>query len=127
MNQHVKYSRNVIFSPLLYVSLPPYEVWGKLMFLHLCVILFTWGRGSASRGLHPGGGVSHPGGGDMHPGKGVCIQWGGGRHLGTEVSFQWGGVCIQGGKGVYIPPIRYYGVWSTSGRYVSYWNAFLLL
>ena len=23
------------------------------------------------------------------------------------------------------PPIGYYGIWSTSGRYASYWNAFL--
>ena len=50
---------------------PANEVWGKVMFLHLCVILFTGGRGwltsqhasqvtwpgeSASRGLQAGGG-----------------------------------------------------------------------
>ena len=39
---------------------PANEVWGKVMFLHLCVILFTGGaayrRGSASRGSASGGG-----------------------------------------------------------------------
>ena len=45
----------------LFMSLPPTnEVWGKVMFLHLCVILFTWG------GLPPGRG--------LHPGEGVCLQ-----------------------------------------------------
>ena len=34
------------------VHLPPEnEVWGKVMFLHLCVILFTGGGGSAQRPL----------------------------------------------------------------------------
>ena len=41
------------------------------------------------------------------------------------------GVCIQRG-GLHLggwadpPPIGYYGTRSTSGRYASYWNAFLL-
>ena len=65
---------------------PANEVWGKVMLLHLCVILFTGGGGlppweSASRGLV---GQNPP------------------------------------------PPIGYYGIRSTSGRYASYWNAFLL-
>ena len=79
----------VIFLP------PANKVWGKVMFLHLCVILFT---------------------------EGVCIQ--GGLYL--------VGVCIQGGlhRGdgqtpLPPPPIGCYGIQSTSGRYASYWNAFL--
>ena len=40
------------------------EVWGKVMFLHLCVILFTGGRGSApacpSVGTDPGGWADPP-------------------------------------------------------------------
>ena len=32
-----------------------------------------------------------------------------------------------GGGWTNIPPIRYYGIQSTSGRYAPYWNAFLLL
>ena len=61
------YSRTYVISPnflFLCILLPPAnEVWGKVMFLHLCVILFTWwgifcpsmhhrshDRGSLSRG-----------------------------------------------------------------------------
>ena len=65
----------------------------------------------------------------LHP-VGVCIQ--GGLHLGE--SAPWGsasrgcyiqeGVCIWGlGR----PPVWYYRIRSMSGRYASYWNAFLLL
>ena len=52
------------------------------------------------RGLHPEGSAS----------GGVCIQ----------------GVCIQGGWTDPLP-IGHYGIRSTSGRYASYWNTFLLL
>ena len=41
-------------------SLPPaYETWGKVMFLHLCVILFTGEKGFYIRGkaLHLGEGL----------------------------------------------------------------------
>ena len=37
-----------------------------------------------------------------------------------------GGVCIQGYWADPPPQIGYYGVRSTSGRYASYWNAFLV-
>ena len=44
----------LISSTLIVLLLPPAnEVWGKVMFLHLSVILFT-GGGSASRGSAPG-------------------------------------------------------------------------
>ena len=73
-----------------HVSLLP----GKVMFLHLCVILLTGqslSGGSLSRGaVRPGGG-------------GVSVQVGG------------GGLC-QGDSTCTIQ----------SGRYASYWNAFLL-
>ena len=51
----------------LLICLPPAnEVWGKVMFLHLCVILFT-GEGSTWGGvLHPGGRLHR--GVDLHPG-----------------------------------------------------------
>ena len=65
-------------------------------------------------GLHVGG--LHPGGGDCI--QGVCIL--GVRQTPRQVSLQrWG---------LGRPPPRhmeYYGIRSTSGRYVSYWNAFL--
>ena len=45
-----------------------------------------------------------------------------------EVFMQEEGYCIQGaGDWADPPPIGYYGIRSTSGRYESYWNAFLLL
>ena len=65
--------------------------------------------------LPPGGSASRKGGGCLsgrgvlHPG--VCIQ--GGLHLHEEDGLHRGG----GG---------YYGIRSTSGRYTSYWNTFLL-
>ena len=49
--------------------------------------------------------------------KGLCIQ---------GVCIRGGlnplGFCIQGRLG--RPPIGYYVIWPTSGRYASYWNAF---
>ena len=40
----------------------------------------------------------------------------------------WGGGCMAGGMHDTHPPGRSYsyGIWSMSGRYASYWNAFLL-
>ena len=58
-------------------SLPPEnEIWGKVMPLHLCIILFGGGEG------------------DLHLGVGQT-------------------------------PFGYYDIWSMSGQYASYWNAFL--
>ena len=60
----------------LLICLPPTnEVWGKVMFLHLCVILFT-GGGLHPGGLHPGGVCIGEGGGSAS--RGVCIQEAGG-------------------------------------------------
>ena len=84
-------------------------------------------------GLHPGKGGLHPGGRGLHPRgsairgaciQGVSIQWStsGGLHLG---SLHPGGSA----SGRIPHPLRYmgyYGVRSESGRYASYWNAFLL-
>ena len=127
---------------------PANKVWDKVMFLHLCVILFT-GRWFTSGwfciqgGLHPrglplGGGLP-PGG--LHPGRlhpwrgsaskgrsapggsasrGVCIQT---KRSASKV------VCLQGPGGLGRPPSpsRNYRIRSTSRRYASCWNAFLLL
>ena len=63
---------------------PANEVWGKVMFLHLCVILFTGGwlpsmhhrsHDQGVRGLDPRGSVS---GGAACRGRVVCI-WGDGQ------------------------------------------------
>ena len=47
-----------------------------------------------------------------------CLSVHGGGVCGREA-------CIMGG--VHAPSGRYYEIWSMSGRYASYWNAFLLL
>ena len=79
-------------------------------------------------GLHLGGYASRGGSASrrgLHPG-GVCIQGVmhlGGLHLGSSASR---GVCIQRVVGQPRPTIRYYEIQSTSRRYASYWNAFLL-
>ena len=44
---------------------------------------------------------------------------------GAGVCIQGGGVCIRGVWQTRPPPIGYYRIRSTSGRYASYWNAFL--
>ena len=75
------------------------KVWGKVTFSQACVIPSVHGEGG---GLHPGGcldpGVPNPGG---------------------SASRGLGGWADP-------PPIGYYRIWSMSGRYASYWNAFLL-
>ena len=71
-------------------SYRPQRSCGKVMFLHLSVILFT-GGGISVQGVSKGG---------LCPREGLCP----------------GGLCQ--GK----PPVRTV----TCGRYVSYWNAFLL-
>ena len=96
----------------------------------LCVHGGVCFRGSASeRGLHPGGSAS----------RGVCIQGVciqgrsasvGGGAFASRGSASGGvciwGVCIQGHLGRLCPPlIGYNRIRSTSGRYASYWNAFL--
>ena len=66
------------------------------------------------RGLHPGG---------------VCIQ--GGLHPGGSASRE--GLHPRGSAsreglhpvGLGRPPTGYYGIWSTSRQYASYWNAYL--
>ena len=82
-------------------------------------------------GMHGGGCVWQGGvcgrGGHAWQG-GVCVA--GGMHGGGCV---WqGGVCVAGGMhgrgdmcGTNTPPARYYEIWSMSGRYASYWNAYL--
>ena len=68
---------------------------GKVMFLHLSVILFT--GGSLSRGVSVWGSLSR-----------------GSLSVGVSVQGLSRGVCVQGD-----PP-----VWWKSGRYASDWNAF---
>ena len=78
----------------------------------------TGGRGFCLQGdLHPVG-VFLQGG--LHASRGRCLPPGG---------LHPGEVCIQEGEEGWADPlpIGYYGIWSSSGQYASYWNAFLLL
>ena len=72
------------------------------------------GRGACMVGGHVWQGDVH-GKGGMH-GKGVCMA---------------GGACMAGGHvwqgGMAHTPGRYHEIWSMSGQYASYWNAFLFL
>ena len=93
------------------------------------------GGGYTARGVHGGGCIA--GGcawlgvcawlGGVH-GRGACMAGGGMRGRGCA----WLG-AVHGGGGGHVwhafPPGRYYGygIPSMSGRYASYWNAFLLL
>ena len=76
---------------------PANEVWGKVMFLHLCVILFTGGHAS------------------QHASQ---VTWLGSLH---PVGLPPGGLP-PGGGGLGWPQ---WDTWDTSGWYASYWNAFL--
>ena len=83
------------------------------MFLLAYVILFTGGEGSASRWVCIQGGLHNRGGlhqGDVEQTPGAAYRR---------------GVCIRRGLGRPTKIMRCYGIRSTSGRYASYWNAFL--
>ena len=90
------------------------------------------GRGCAWQGgMHGKGGVhgrGHAWQGGMC-GRGACVAWrcvwqGGVCGRGTCMA----GACVVGGMWHAYPPSRYYGygIRSMSGRYASYWYAFLL-
>ena len=123
----------------IFIYYRPQRSWGKVIFSQACVILFTGGgacvaggvccgRGHAWLGGHAWQGVCMAGGacvaGGVH-GWGACMAgghaWQGSLH---------GGGCMAGGhcvRDMHTPPSRYYGygIQSMSGRYASYWNAFL--
>ena len=150
LNTKYKHLKQTTFNLLS----PANEVWGKVMFLHMCVILFTegWlpsmhhmshdqgvcirGRGSASRGSASSGvciwgsafrRICIQGGSASRwsASRGVCLQ-------GREGSASGGGLgrltSLPRGEVEQTPPryMEYYGIRLTSGWYASYWNAFLL-
>ena len=68
----------------------------------------------------------------MWQGQGVCLV--GCMHGRGHVWHAWQGSMCGGGdawKEGHVAqggvPGRYYEIWSMSGRYASYWNAFLLI
>ena len=111
---------------------------GKVIFLHLCVILFTGGGAFWLPSMHHG---SHDQRGVCIRGRGFCIQWvsgllsgrgsasrgsacrqglpcEGGLHLGVLHPGRIG--SASGGLGRYSPPPEHYGIRSTSRRYATY-------
>ena len=96
---------------------PANEVWGKVIFLHLCVILFTGGvPGQVPPGRYTPRAGTRPGRytpWQVHPHRQVHPP---GRYTPPRQVHPWQ---------VHTPPTVHAGIRSTSGRYASYWNAFL--
>ena len=104
------------------------EIWHSLIFtackrslrrlcFHRCLSVHGWGA-CMPGGAYVAGGMC----GRVHAWQGGMCGRG----------HAWQGACVAGGmhgRGVWIaggvPPGRYYMIRSMSGRYASYWNAFL--
>ena len=107
----------------------PQRSWAKVMFLQVCVILFT---GGVSASVHAG--IPHPPGADTpweqtphwsrHPPRTKYTPPGLSTPPGTKYT-PHGTKYTPMGLST-IPPEADSGIRSTSGRYASYWNAFLL-
>ena len=97
----------------LILFLPPAnQVWGKVMFLHMSVILFTWGVGSTWAGTPQAG----------NPQAGTPLA-------GTPPSRYTPSryTALAGTPPFQVhPPAMHARIRSTSWRHASYWNAFLL-
>ena len=148
---------------------PQTKFWGKVIFLHQFVILFTGGGGmrgclGGMRGCSGGGCVWFALGGHVWllPGGhvwclgGACVVARGGMHGCSGAGHAWllqggcawlllggscmvarGGMCGCSGGGVWLLPgghawffsvfFGYNEIRSMSGRYASYWNAFLFV
>ena len=123
--------------------LPANEVWGKVIFLHLFVILFTEGEvpdppgpGTPPRNqVHPLEQTDPPGtrftpGDQVHPLPGADTPLGPGTPPRTRNTPQ---DQVHPLDQVHPPRTRYtpqcracWEIWSTCRRYASYWNAILL-
>ena len=122
---------------LFSVFLPPAnEVWGKVIFLHQFVILFTgghaWLLGGACMVLLGGHAWFYLEGrvGCVVLFRGHAWFYFGGMHgfiRGGMHGFIQGGMhgFIRGGVHGFFSFFRYNEIRSMSGRYASYWNAFL--
>ena len=123
----------MLFHPNGYLP-PANEVRSKVIFWQVSVILSTRGGGGAGLAFQYASQVTWQGvclqeesasTGGLHPrgGRRVYIQ--GGLPLGGGSAS--GGLHPGGGGGGQTPPwyTGYYRIWSTSGWYTFYWNAFL--
>ena len=118
---------------------PENEVWGKVIFLYLSVILFTGGHAWLPGGVHGCQGVCMVAGGcawlprGCMVAGGMCYCWGAvcmvasghGQLLGGMHGCL--GVCMVAGGCAWLwgACVGYDKIQSMSGRYASYWNAFL--
>ena len=102
--------------------LPANKVWGKVIFLHLSVILFT-----PLDQVHPLGQVHPP---DQVPPRTRYTPWDQVHSPGPGTP-PWDQVHPLGPgtppwDQVHPPSSACWEIWTTSGRYASYWNVFLL-
>ena len=118
----------IMLLSLNFKFLPPAnEVWGKVIFLHQFVILFT---GGGMRGCW-GGMCGFIRGGVRGFIWGACVVIFRGGHawfyLGGHAWFYSGGHAwfYSGGVRGFFSFFGYNEIRSMSGRYASYWNAFL--
>ena len=103
----------------------PQRSWGKVMFLHESVILFTGGSAPLHAGIHtpPGPGTPHPLGPDTPPGTRHTSPLGPGTP--QDQAPPWDQVPPRT-----MHPPRHsacWEIWATSGWYASYWNAILFM
>ena len=83
-----------------------------------CMVGGMHGRGHAWQGVMRGRGYVWQGGEDVWQGE-ACVAGG---HESVHGRGHGRGVCMACTP---PPPDRYYKIQSMSGRYASYWNAFL--
>ena len=111
-----------VFHVRLFHFYRPQRNWDKVMFLHVCVILFTWGRGSAS--VHAGIPFTPQ---EQAPPWDQAPPWT--RHNprpGTPRSRPPPGPDTPQTRHPPEQPPSGPGTPGTSRRYASYWNAILL-
>ena len=121
------------FQPIKNIITGRNEVVAKVMFLHVCVILFTGGgpgrenppgQGETPRAGRPPSGQGDPPGRDNPPRQGDPPRQGHPPRQGDPPGRENPppGQGDPPGQGEPLPGIR-----SMSGRYASYWNAFLFV
>ena len=104
----------------------PQRSWGKAIFSQASVILSTGGHAWLLGGVHGCGRACVVAGGGMHGCWGVYVVAGGCVAY-RECAWLWGMrgcrvACVVAGGGVCV---GHDDIRSMSGRYASYWNAFL--
>ena len=94
--------------------------WGKFMFLHVSVILFTGGLSQCMLGYHPLRAGRYP----LPPGPGRHPHWEQTPSPRDQAGTPWEQTPRPQGPGTPLHS-AYWEIRPTSRRYASYWNAFL--